>query len=178
VPVPPRNPSSRRPLTEDEILDAALALLDAGGPEAVTVRRIAAAVDAAPGAVYTYFPDQAAVHHALVDRLLGEAGRRAAAGGSWQAAVEALALALRERLRIHPGAVPLILSAPLTGPHARALEERVRALMADAGLAGDDADHGLHLVKVYVLGAIAMGTGDRQFRWGLGRVLTGLPGPS
>jgi hypothetical protein len=49
--------------------------------------------------------------------------------------------------------------------------------MADAGLIGDDAGHGLHLVKVYVLGAIALETGGRQFRWGLRRVLGGLPGP-
>jgi hypothetical protein len=47
----------RRALTEDEILDAALGLLDEGGPAAASVRGIAAKVGVAPNAVYTYFPD-------------------------------------------------------------------------------------------------------------------------
>ncbi|HZB21883.1 MAG TPA: helix-turn-helix domain-containing protein, partial [Blastococcus sp.] len=50
----------RRALTEDEILDAALGLLDEGGPDAASVRGIAARVGVAPNAVYTYFPDKAA----------------------------------------------------------------------------------------------------------------------
>ena len=62
----------RRALTEDEILDAALSLLDDGGPNAASVRGIAAKVGVAPNAVYTYFPDKAAVVKALVERLLGE----------------------------------------------------------------------------------------------------------
>jgi TetR/AcrR family transcriptional regulator, tetracycline repressor protein len=62
----------RRALTEDEILDAALSLLDDGGPSAASVRGIAARVGVAPNAVYTYFPDKAAVVKALVERLLGE----------------------------------------------------------------------------------------------------------
>ena len=67
-----RRPGPRRALTEDEILDAALALLDEGGPTAASIRGIAARVGVAPNAVYTYFPDKAAVVKALVERLLGE----------------------------------------------------------------------------------------------------------
>lgn len=62
----------RRALTEDEILDVALILLDHGGPDAASVRGIAARVGVAPNAIYTYFPDKAAVVKALVERLLGE----------------------------------------------------------------------------------------------------------
>ncbi len=67
-----RRPGPRRALTEDEILDAALTLLDHGGANAASIRGIAAKVGVAPNAVYTYFPDKAAVIKALVDRLLGE----------------------------------------------------------------------------------------------------------
>jgi TetR/AcrR family tetracycline transcriptional repressor len=72
-----RRRAVRRALTEREILDAALALLDAGRPEAASIRRIAAAVGVPPNAVYTYFPDQAAIEYALIERLLGEVDRRA-----------------------------------------------------------------------------------------------------
>ena len=62
----------RRALSEEEILDAALGLLDEGGANAASVRGIAARVGVAPNAVYTYFPDKAAVVKALVERLLWE----------------------------------------------------------------------------------------------------------
>ena len=67
-----RRPGPRRALTEDEILDATLQLLDEGGANGVSVRGIAAKVGVAPNAVYTYFPDKAAVIGALVERLFGE----------------------------------------------------------------------------------------------------------
>ena len=51
-----RRRGPRRALSEEEILDAALGLLDDGGPDAASVRGIAARVGVAPNAIYTYFP--------------------------------------------------------------------------------------------------------------------------
>jgi len=65
-----RRPGPRRALTEQEILDAALALLDAGGAGAASIRRIAAAVGVAPNAVYTYFPEQYALFNSVLEREL------------------------------------------------------------------------------------------------------------
>ena len=109
----------RRALTEDEILDAALGLLDGGGPAAASVRGIAAKVGVAPNAVYTYFPDKDAVIQALVERLLGEVDHDVFADRTqpWRPRVEALALELRHRLCAHPGAVPLMIGGPMDGPH-------------------------------------------------------------
>src|SRR3954464_14396392 len=94
-----RRRGPRPALTEDEILDAALTLLDDGGPDAASVRGIAARVGVAPNAVYTYFRDKAAVNTALVERLLGEVDHDAFADRRrpWRERVEALALELRER---------------------------------------------------------------------------------
>jgi len=174
VPVPPRNPQPRPPLTEAEILDAALVLLDARGPGAATIRRIAAAVGAAPSTVYTYFPDQAAVGRALVDRLVGEVGDAVTCDGRWERCVEALALALRSRLIAHPGAVPLLLGVAPAGPNADALGRRLIDLMTGAGMTDRYAARSLRLVTAYVLGAIALGGDLEQFAWGLRRVLRGL----
>jgi AcrR family transcriptional regulator len=156
----PRGP--RRALKEDEILDAALTLLDEGGPNAATVRGIAAKVDVSPNAVYTYFPNKAAVFRALVERLLGEVdhGVFADRGQPWRQRVEALALELRARLSAHPGAIGLVISAPMDGPHARALNERLFELLADAALTPFDAARAAHLLLVYVFGSIALEVAD------------------
>ena len=154
----------RRALTEDEILDAALGLLDEGGPAAASVRGIAAKVGVAPNAVYTYFPDKNAVVKALVERLLGEVDHDVFADRTqpWRSRVQALALELRARLCAHPGAVPLMIGGPMDGPHALALNERLLELLADAGLNPVDAARAAYLLIVYVFGSIALEVAAHQ----------------
>lgn len=151
-------PGPRRALTEDEILDATLRLLDEGGANGVSVRGIAARVGVAPNAVYTYFPDKAAVIRALVERLLGEVdhGVFADRGQPWRQRVESLALELRARLAAHPGAVTFMIGQPRSGPHALALGERFLELFADAGLTPTDAARASHLLFGYVFSSVAL----------------------
>jgi TetR/AcrR family transcriptional regulator, tetracycline repressor protein len=159
-----RRPGPRRALTEDEILDAALELLDDGGPNAASVRGIAAKVGVAPNAVYTYFPDKAAVVKALVERLLGEVDHDVFADRSrpWRDRVEALALDLRAHLSAHPGAVSLMVGGPMNGPHALALNERLLELFADSGLDPTAAAQATYLLIVYVFGSIALEVADQH----------------
>jgi TetR/AcrR family tetracycline transcriptional repressor len=151
-------PGPRRALTEDEILDAALSLLDDGGAAAASVRGIAARVGVAPNAVYTYFPDKAAVVKGLVEHLLGEVDHDVFADRTqpWRLRVESVALELRQRLSAHPGAVPLMIGGPMDGPHALALNERLLELLADAGLNPTAAARAAYLLIVYVFGSIAL----------------------
>jgi TetR/AcrR family tetracycline transcriptional repressor len=164
VTVPSRRgrPGPRRALTEDEILDATLQLLDEGGPHGASVRGIAARVGVAPNAVYTYFPDKAAVIRALVERLFGEVdhGVFADRAQPWRQRVESLAVELRARLAAHPGAIALMIGQPRTGPHTLALGERLLELFADAGLSPADAARASHLLFGYVFSSVALDTAD------------------
>jgi TetR/AcrR family tetracycline transcriptional repressor len=164
MPVPELRPrrGPRRALTEDEILDAALGLLDEGGPHAASVRGIAARVGVAPNAVYTYFPDKAAVIRALVERLLGEVDHDVFIDRSrpWRDRVEALAMDLRAHLSAHPGAVGLMIGGPMDGPHALALNEHLLEVLADAGLDPVEATRASYLLIVYVFGSIALEVAD------------------
>ena len=158
----PRRRGPRRATTEGEILDAALALLDQGGATAVSVRGVAAQVGVAPNAVYTYFPDKAAVVKALVERLLSEVNHDVFADRSqpWRLRVEALALELRQRLTAHPGVVQLMISGPVTGPQALALHEALLELLDDAGLSPADAPRASYLLFIYIVGSIALVVAD------------------
>jgi AcrR family transcriptional regulator len=161
VPRGPR-PGPRRASTEQQVLDAAVALLDEGGVEAASVRGIAARIGVAPNAVYTYFDDKAAIHEAIVQRLLGEVDRGVFADREmpWPQRVESLALELRARLSAHPGAVPLLVSGPLGGPRGLALNERLLELFADAGLDAAEAARRSYLLIVYVFGSVALEVAD------------------
>jgi TetR/AcrR family tetracycline transcriptional repressor len=149
---------SRRALGHDEILDAALDLLDEGGIEATSVRGIAAKVGVAPNAVYTYYPDKAAVLAALSDRILGDVDHDVFADRAqpWRARLESVALELRQRLSAHPSAVPLMIRAAMDGPHALALQEQLRALFVDVGLDPSDAARATYLLNAYVFGSLAL----------------------
>jgi AcrR family transcriptional regulator len=164
APAVPRRRGPRRALTEDEILDAALGLLDEGGRDAASVRGIAARVGVAPNAVYTYFPDKAAVIKALVERLLGEVDHDVFADRSrpWRERVEALAMDLRAHLSAHPGAVSLMIGGPMDGPHALALNERLLELLADAGLSRTEAARASYLLIVYVFGSLALEVAEQH----------------
>jgi TetR/AcrR family tetracycline transcriptional repressor len=159
-----RRPGPRRALTEDEILDAAMSLLDEGGVDAASVRGIAAQVGVAPNAVYTYFRDKAAVFEALVERLLGGVDHEAFADVNrpWRDRVEGLALELRRQLSAHPGAVPLLVGGPLNGPQALAINEALLQLLADAGLDPGDAARAAYLLFAYVVGSMALEISDAR----------------
>jgi TetR/AcrR family tetracycline transcriptional repressor len=179
----------RRALTEQEFLDAALALLDEGGTDAMSLRAIATRVGVAPNAVYTYFPDKAAVVSALVERVLGEVDHGVTDGPRpWRERVEALAVELRARLSAHPGVVGLMIGGPMDGPHALALTEGLLGVLADGDLDTADAARAAHLLITYVVGSLALEVTDRyprtaaayvstdQYLWGLHRVLDGIAG--
>jgi AcrR family transcriptional regulator len=116
----------------------------------------------APNAVYTYFPDKAAVVKGLVERLLAGVDHDVFADRErpWRERVEALALELRAHLSAHPGAVPLMIGGPMDGPHALALNERLLQLLTDAGLGPADAARASYLLIVYVFGSIALEVAD------------------
>src|SRR3712207_1430068 len=164
APAEPGRRGRRRALSEAEFLDAALALLDSGGAEAMSVRAIAHRGGGAPNAVYTYFPDKAAVVQALVERVIGEVDHGVFTDRSrpWRDRVEALAVEPRERLTAHPGVVGLMISAPMDGPNALALNEELLEVLADAGLDPADAARAHYLLMTYVFGSLALEVAEVQ----------------
>jgi AcrR family transcriptional regulator len=154
----PAKRGRKRAVREDEVVAAAMRLLGARGAEGVSIRGIAAELGLAPNAVYTYFPDRAAVVGAVVEHLLGETDLAALTTRDtpWRDRVQALAADLRHRLLAHPGAVHLLLSGPMDGPHALALGEALLTVLADAGLDPTEAVRASYLLIVQVLGAIAL----------------------
>jgi TetR/AcrR family transcriptional regulator, tetracycline repressor protein len=152
-------PGPRRSLRERDLLDAALALLAERGAAGVSVRAIAARVGVAPNAVYTYFPDRAAVLAALADDALGRADPDLLSDPARPPAerIVAFALDLRAALLADPGVVTLVGGVPpLSGPHVLTITERLLGALADLGLDEVAAARGAYLLTVHVLGSVAL----------------------
>jgi TetR/AcrR family transcriptional regulator, tetracycline repressor protein len=146
-------------LSRERIVAAAVDLLDAGAP--VTVRAVAAGLDVRPNTIYTYFPDKVALEGAVADRLLALAdpdlllGRR-----SWRNRVVDYAVSLRTVLLARPTGCALFHTAPMNGPVALTVGERLLALLTGAGLPEEDASRGAYTVITYVLGATTLANAD------------------
>ncbi|MFC7564502.1 TetR/AcrR family transcriptional regulator [Actinomadura namibiensis] len=57
-------------MSRDEIIDAAVALVYEDPRRPLTIKRVAAAVESAPMALYRYFPDRDDLLQAVADRVV------------------------------------------------------------------------------------------------------------
>jgi AcrR family transcriptional regulator len=109
-----RGPRPGRSL--DDIVTAAVALADAEGLDAVTMRAVALAVGAAPMSLYTYVPGKAELLDLMLDRCYSRMPRPDRSGEPWRARVAAVAADNRALFRAHPWAAEVSTSRPPLGP--------------------------------------------------------------
>ena len=147
-----------RSLDEARIVDAALELLDRGGPAALGIRGVAARLGVRPNALYTYVTDRAALERALAERVLSlaDVATLAAPGRGWRERIQDFGLGLRATLLQHPGAASLLTTAPMDGPTAVVVGELLMAALEEAGLAPEDAARATYLLIVQVIGSVAL----------------------
>ena len=166
-------PGPRRSISQADIVDAAFEILELKGLAAVSVRGVAAALRLTPTALYTYFPSKNALLRAMVEQLLStiDLDTESDAGATWRERVHAHAAALRSRLAEHAGAIVLVTSGPLDGPHALGLNEALIAGFVADGMPHRDAARAAHAVRAYVLGAAALDTAERAGDDGTSRLV-------
>ena len=147
----------RRPraagLTLERILDEALAVVDADGLDALTVRYLAERLSTGSSSLYRHVASRDELLVLLVDRVLGDVPLTPATQDP-RAAVEQLSLDLRRVLLAHPNVVPALRTTPLGGPHARRASETGLTLLLAVGYPPDVAVNGFLALLDYVLGSV------------------------
>lgn len=112
-------PSSPLVIKQDA-LEAALAIIDADGLEAFSVRRLADELGVTGPSIYHHFGSKAELIAQVAELALSSAWEPRGEGDSWQDWLRASAHALRAALVRHPALVPLS-----ADPHAAALMARM-----------------------------------------------------
>jgi AcrR family transcriptional regulator len=141
----------REPLTRDRIVDAALAIIDADGLAALSMRKLGASLGVEAMAIYHHFPNKEAVLEGVTSRLLA-VGADYPKGMEWRAGLKWGADALRAAVAAHPKAAPLLIVRPLTTPEGMAWIEGPLALLKDAGFSDRDTVDLFHAVLAYLFG--------------------------
>jgi AcrR family transcriptional regulator len=129
---PKRTRAGRAGLSREQVLDAALTLLDRDGVATLSMRRLGAELGVEAMTLYHYLPNKDALLDGVVERVMAQAGT-GPLDGPWDEALTGYARALRARLLRHPGALPLVATRPAVTPETLRAAERGLALLCAAG---------------------------------------------
>ncbi|MFG3621205.1 TetR/AcrR family transcriptional regulator [Nocardia sp. NPDC047654] len=155
-PEPPDRPVPA-PLSREQIIRAAIRLADADGLAAVSLRKVAAALEVGPMRLYGYIATKEELLDLMVDAVYAEIRP---AGDSWREVLRSLAETTRQAVQQHEWLADLIGGRPQLGPHALARGEAVVAAMT-----GVDVDAVMPIVaavNAYVIGAVRREITERR----------------
>ncbi|MER8187837.1 TetR/AcrR family transcriptional regulator [Kitasatospora sp. NPDC094015] len=143
VPEPERR--RRRPTKQGTVLSAevivstALRLLHQHGSEALTVRRLGAALGADPSAIYRYFHSTDDLLLAIADELIGHAQRDWRATGDWQSDLRGIGLCLHAAYQAHPQAALLAAYRTTGRANETRAVETILGILRGAGFPDQEA---------------------------------------
>ncbi len=149
-------PGSRIRVDRDAVIDAAIALADADGLDAVTMRRLGGLVGLEAMSLYTHVRGREDLVDAMVDAVVGRLPIRH--GGDWRSSLRATLVAAHAVMRDHAWAGHALATRAAAGPNAR----RHIGEVTDAVVAGGCTAE-LAARAVRVLGARAFGIASGPF---------------
>lgn len=123
-------------LSRDGIVDAALALVDEDGLEALSMRRLAARLGVEAMSLYNHIDGKAALLDALVERLIVATEVDFPEGEPWTEALMRMATAVRALAHAHPRAYVLLATRPPATARGIVHLEPLHAVLARAGFDG------------------------------------------
>ncbi|WP_424529809.1 TetR/AcrR family transcriptional regulator C-terminal domain-containing protein [Sphaerisporangium viridialbum] len=132
-PVWARETTKRRSaLTREAIVDTAVALADAEGLSAVSIRRVATELGARAMSLYSHIERKEDLLDLMFDQVAGETSFEGGLPAGWREGVLAISRASREAMLRHPWMVDLASRGPKVGPNS--LRHAEQSLVALAGL--------------------------------------------
>ncbi|HEX6056775.1 MAG TPA: TetR/AcrR family transcriptional regulator C-terminal domain-containing protein [Intrasporangium sp.] len=150
--------SARLPLSRERVFSSAVALVDAEGLGALTMRRLAEALGVEAMSLYHHVSNKEGVLDGIVEVIVGEMLDAvshldtARAEADWVGVMRERVLAAREVLLRHPWAPEVIESRRAMIPAVVHYYEGVLAILRRGGFSYDLAHHALHALGSRVLG--------------------------
>ena len=132
-------------------MDAALRAADEGGIEAVSLRRLAVALEVTPMAIYRHVRNKSHLLDLMVERLLEQVDLAPAETATWQDRLRRLLASFQAVVAAHP-ATALLLSRPFISPAALRVSEALIAILYSAGFDAGESVRLLQVITGMVLG--------------------------
>ncbi|WP_067893839.1 TetR/AcrR family transcriptional regulator [Nocardia vaccinii] len=157
----PRRPRSSG-LGREQIVAAAVDMLDTEGLGALSMRKLGARLGAGATSLYWYVANKDELLELAMDEVWGMVEVPDPDRTPWREVATTTAYGLRVTLLAHPWMANLFGRMPSVGPHAFALSDRLRRAFVRAGFTGIDVYLANGTLMGFVLGQVIPEIGVRQ----------------
>ncbi|MBF6080351.1 TetR/AcrR family transcriptional regulator C-terminal domain-containing protein [Nocardia cyriacigeorgica] len=149
----PRQPKGSG-LGREQIVRAAVAILDTEGMGALSMRKLGARLDAGATSLYWYVANKDELLELVLDEFWGMVDVPEPEQNSWRAVATTFAYNLRDTMISHAWAANLIGHKPSIGPNSLRLTEKLRRTFVGAGFHGNDVYMATGTLFSFVLGQV------------------------
>jgi AcrR family transcriptional regulator len=155
MPTVKKRPGRKRgEVTTDDVVAAAIEIVDRDGVDAVTIRRVAEACGLSPMGVYRHVRDKDDLLDRGVDAVVGPGLADLHVSGSWDQQVADLFRHLRRLLLDHPGIAVLCVLRPTPVIGVARFYARMLAALAEGGFTGTEAVHAFDTLLMFTFGSV------------------------
>ena len=141
-------------VTVDDVVAAAIGIVDREGVDALTIRRVAEACALSPMGLYRHIRDKDDLLDRVVDAVVGPGLRDLQVSGSWDQQLADLFRHVRRLLLDHPGVAVLCVLRPTPVVGVARFYARVLAALAEGGFTGTDAVHAFDSLLMFMFGSV------------------------
>jgi AcrR family transcriptional regulator len=146
-----RKTAPRAPLSKERVLQAAIALADEGGIEALSMRRLAKELGVEAMSLYNHVANKDEILAGIIDAVSSEV--ELPDDVDWKTAIRRHAISSREVLVRHRWASGLRMSQQSGGPAGLRNADWLLRTLREAGFSKELVYHAFHILEAYVLGA-------------------------
>ena len=141
----------RLPLSRERILQAALELVDEGGIESLTMRKLGQALGFEAMSLYNHVANKNDVLDGILDLVLDESEPPSPAG-DWDVAVRTSAISVHEGLRRHPWSCTLLMSPRHARPARVRYMDLLLGRLRKAGFSAETTYTAYHVLDGHIFG--------------------------
>lgn len=154
----------QEPLRRHQVLDAAIALAEEEGIEAVSMRRLGSVLGVHAMSLYNHIEDKQDLLDGMAGRLLSLMEFPSVESIGWQDAIRTICRSYRKLAHDHPDLFPYVHSRPLKSPESLPPLESVLAILTSEGFDANTALDAFQVSAGYVGGfaMVEIGNGMRE----------------
>lgn len=150
---PPRTRGDQPALTREQIVRAALEILDTEGAAGLSMRRLGTRLGSGATSLYWHVAHKDELMELCVDEVLGEIYVPEPQDTSWRIGASVLANGMCAALLRHPWVIGQLGLRPTLGPNAMRMGNRMVVLFTAGGFTGLEVQHAAALLQAHAIGS-------------------------